>query len=287
MGEVGEVGRFEGGFLAAVGGSLREGDGGVGAGAEGGGGGGSGGGAVGGIVVGVVVGVIASVGVVVGVVASVCVSRVVVAGSVVIGVSIVVVVGVTSVTAPLEVASQVISCVVCISVSSIRRAIASRTVSSSGSSSTLSSSQGLSLAQVIDAKAESVDAAIVISVIIAGVTLGSWVANLAWCKGASLVGKGRVTANGGDLGGELLSNLLVQGSSSVGSGVLVLLEGSDLRVHGLDRSAGDRLQSDGSSVAFQGAVDESEGHAFYISGCLGIGESLVSSGLLEAVYGSQ
>lgn len=256
MGEVGEVGRFEGGFLAAVGGSLREGDGGVGAGAEGGGGGGSGGGAVGGVVVGVVV-------------------------------VVVVVVGVTSVTAPLEVASQVISCVVCISVSSVRRAIASRTVSSSGSSSTLSSSQGLSLAQVIDAKAESVDAAIVISVIIAGVTLGSWVANLAWCKGASLVGKGRVTADGGDLGGELLSNLLVQGSSSVGSGVLVLLEGSDLRVHGLDRSAGDRLQSDGSSVAFQGAVDESEGHAFYISGCLGIGESLVSSGLLEAVCGSQ
>ena len=63
----------------------------------------------------------------------------------------------------------------------------------------------------------------------------------------------------------------------------MLLKSSNLRVDSLDGQAGDGLQSNGSSVALEGAEEESSDQTVDITSCLGIGECLVSGSLLEAV----
>ena len=64
----------------------------------------------------------------------------------------------------------------------------------------------------------------------------------------------------------------------------MLLERSNLRVDGLDGLARSRGQTDGASVSFQSTVDESHSHARDITSILGVGERLVSYGLLKTVY---
>lgn len=64
---------------------------------------------------------------------------------------------------------------------------------------------------------------------------------------------------------------------------LVLLDGSNFRVDGLDGGARSGRATDGSGVALQCAVGQRVGHALNIAGRLGVAECLISSRLLEAV----
>jgi hypothetical protein len=64
----------------------------------------------------------------------------------------------------------------------------------------------------------------------------------------------------------------------------MLLDGSNLGVDGRDGSAEDGRQADSASVALEGTVHESGSHTINITSSLGVGERLIRSGLLEAVY---
>jgi hypothetical protein len=156
-------------------------------------------------------------------------------------------------------------------------------VASSSSTDTSDGSCDFIFGEVIDTKVLSVDASCIIVLIVAGVTGTGWVANLARRESRSLVGHHWVTTNRSDLTSELFGDLLVECLGSITGRVLVLLERSDLRVDGLDGLAGNGSKADRASVSFQSTVDESHGHALDITSCLGVGEGLVSYGLLEAV----
>jgi hypothetical protein len=137
--------------------------------------------------------------------------------------------------------------------------------------------------EVVHTEVQRVDAAGIVVCVITSVTGSSCVVEVTGRKGGCLVGKRWVTTNGSDLASEFRGNLLVESLSSIASRVLVLLESGNLGVHGLDGCARNGSKTDLAGVALQSTVDESSGHAVDITGCLGVGESLVSSSLLKAV----
>jgi hypothetical protein len=118
--------------------------------------------------------------------------------------------------------------------------VGSSSSSGGGTSGTSSTSSGLdlSVAEVVDTEAKSVDAAGVVGIIIASVSGAGVVTDLTGCEGAGLVRKRRVTTDSSDLSGEISGDLLVERLGAIAGRVLVLLDGSDLRVDGLNGFAG-------------------------------------------------
>lgn len=136
---------------------------------------------------------------------------------------------------------------------------------------------------ILDEQVLGEDAALGVILIVAGVAGASWVINITGLEGAGLEGLERVTANRSNLGSKLKGDILVELGRTVRGRVLVLLQGSNLRVDGIDGSAGNRGQANGASVALKSAVDERSDLTLDITSSHGVGESLVGSGLLQAV----
>jgi hypothetical protein len=84
------------------------------------------------------------------------------------------------------------------------------------------------------------DAAFGIGLVVAGVAGAGGVIDVAGLEGAGLEGLERVTADGGDLSGELENDVLVDLGSAVGGGVLMLGKSSDLGVDSLNGGAVNR-----------------------------------------------
>jgi hypothetical protein len=146
------------------------------------------------------------------------------------------------------------------------------------------SSQDLFLAQVVYAETQGVDAPVEVILVIASAAISRGIPNFTWGKCTGFVGTERVAANGGDLASKLSSDLLVEFLGPIGSSVLMLLKGGNLRVDSNNRLAEDRLQAHRSSIALQCSENESVNHAIDIALLLGIGEGLIGSGLLKAVW---
>jgi hypothetical protein len=118
---------------------------------------------------------------------------------------------------------------------------------------------------------------------IAGVALSGGVTKLTGSESSRLESQKRVATNESDLLCQRERDGLVQGSSAVRGGVLVLLESSDLGVDCLDGDTCNGLETDLASVALQGAEDEGSDLSVNVTSSLSIGESLVSSGELQAI----
>ena len=141
----------------------------------------------------------------------------------------------------------------------------------------------LSGGRVLDDLALGEDAAGSVVGIVAGVALAGVVTLVSGLEGAGLERVEGVSADLLNLLGESEGDSLVNLGSVGRGGVLVLLNGSNLGVDGLDALAGDGGLADLLSVALEGAVDEGSGHALDVLGGLCVGEGTVSGGLLEAV----
>ena len=125
------------------------------------------------------------------------------------------------------------------------------------------------------------DAALSVVGVVARVALRRRVSDLAGGKGATLQRVLGIAADAGDLLGQREHNGLVGSSRAVGSRVLVLADGCNLRVGRLDGRAGVGLKTDRARVALQRTVDQSGRHAGHVIGGFGVGEGLVSRGLLQ------
>lgn len=127
------------------------------------------------------------------------------------------------------------------------------------------------------------DAACLVVRIVTGVALGGRVVDIAGCERAGGDGIVRVAANGVDLLRNLEGDGLVGSRGAGRSWVLVLGDGGDFWVCGLDRGASDGCETDLACVALESTVLERGGHASDIFGSFGVGECLVGGGLLETV----
>lgn len=115
------------------------------------------------------------------------------------------------------------------------------------------------------------------------IAFGRRVPNLSRGKRSAVNRPQRIAANAGDLNRQIQRDLLVVIRGTVRGRVLVLREGRDLRVHGLQARAERALLPDGSRVPLQGPENEGVGHALDVSIGFGIREGLVGDCLLEAV----
>lgn len=147
----------------------------------------------------------------------------------------------------------------------------------------LNSSENLLFRSILDEQALREDATFGVVLVVAGVTSRGRVANLAGRKGTGEKGLEWVTADDGNLDGELKNDGLVDGCSVVRGGILVLSKNRDLRVDRCDSSAGDGRKTDLTSVALKSAVLKSCNLASNIASRNSVGESLVGRSLLEAI----
>lgn len=113
------------------------------------------------------------------------------------------------------------------------------------------------------------------------ISSSSTVTYLTGSEGSSVDGEVRVSANGRELGSDIQSDLLVA-AGGAGSGVLVLSDGSNLRVHSSLVAENGSLANSG-GVPLQSAEHDGVSLAINIASSLGVGESLVGDDLLEAV----
>lgn len=121
------------------------------------------------------------------------------------------------------------------------------------------SSRDFSRGSIVDDEVLADDTADLVVGIVTGVALASVVVDISGLECARLECIKRVATDLGDLLSELKSDLLVDGSSTGGGGILVLGEGSDLRVLRLDGRAENGGEADLAGVALDGTVDEPDG----------------------------
>lgn len=106
--------------------------------------------------------------------------------------------------------------------------------------------------------------------------------HVSWSEGTGKKSLIRIGSNSCELLSESKNDVLVNGSSTGGSRILMLLDSCNLRV---DRSlaAENTGQSNFSSVSLQSGVQQSIGLASNIASCLCVGESLIGCSLMETV----
>ncbi len=93
-----------------------------------------------------------------------------------------------------------------------------------------------------------------------------------------------VSANCLDLLRQCQRNRLILCGGACGSRILVLLDGRDFWIDGLERCARLAGSADALGIALEGAVDKSGSHASNVFSSLGVCEGLVGGSLLQAGY---